>query len=75
MNKTRPGITRKQAVALFGSRKALQQALELKSHASIINWPENGLIPNEHYLRIRYQIRPEAFDEKGRLKPLYKKAA
>lgn len=60
-------ITRSQAVALYdNSVKALQSALGLRSHASIYMWPPDEPIPEVHYLRLRYQLKPEAFDADGR---------
>ena len=68
-------ITKEQAIALFGSRKALQATLGLKSHAAIVMWPDGEPIPDAHALRIRYQLKPEAFDAKGRIKPSHLKVA
>ncbi len=59
-------LTKTDAVALFGSVKALQEALGLKSHATISMWPA-GRIPRVHELEIRYRLRPEAFDAEGNL--------
>lgn len=60
-------LTKEQAIALFGSRKALQAALGLKSHASIAMWNDGEPIPEINELRIRL-LKPEAFDENGELK-------
>jgi hypothetical protein len=60
-------ITRAQAVALYdNSVRALQSALGLRSHASIYMWHPDEPIPEVHYLRLRYQLKPEAFDKDGR---------
>lgn len=58
-------ITKEQAIALFGSVKALQLALGLKTHSAIYMWKDGEAIPDNHYLRIRFQLRPEAFDAAG----------
>lgn len=60
-------ITKEQAIALFDSRKALQQALGLKTHSAISMWPDGEPIPSEHALRIRYELKPEAFDADGNI--------
>lgn len=61
-------ITKKQARELFGSVKELQAALGLKSHATISMWgSDDSPIPAIHDLRIRYVLKPESFDAKGRL--------
>lgn len=59
-------LTKTHAISLFGSRKKLQTALGLKSHASILMWGEN--IPQHHELRIRYELMPEAFNKDGSVK-------
>src|SRR5690606_6913604 len=58
-------ITKSQAIELYGSVKALQAALGLKTHSAIYMWPDGEPIPENHALRLRYQLKPEAFDEKG----------
>jgi hypothetical protein len=60
-------LTRSQAVRLFGSVKALQAALGLKTHSAVYMWPEHGAIPEVHELTIRYRLKPEAFDADGNL--------
>lgn len=60
-------ITKEQAIKLFGSVKALQTALGLKTHSAIYMWPNGEPIPENHALRIRYQLKPEAFDADGNL--------
>lgn len=59
-------ITKTQAVHLFGSVEKLRAALGLKNRQAIYQWPEDR-IPEKHFLRIRYELRPEAFDEQGNL--------
>lgn len=60
-------ITKEQAIRLFGSVKALQTALGLKTHSAIYMWPDGEPIPENHALRIRYQLRPNDFDAQGNL--------
>lgn len=62
-------LTRTQATSIFGSVKALQAALGLKTHSAIYMWPPDSPIPAEHALRIRYELRPDAFDASGQIKP------
>lgn len=59
-------ITKNQAIALFGSVKELQTALGLKTHSAISMWGDNP-IPEVHELRIRYELKPEAFNPDGSL--------
>lgn len=61
-------LLRHQAIHLFGSVKALQHALGLKTHSAIYMW-RGGRLPAEHYLRIRHELKPEAFDADGNLLP------
>lgn len=58
-------ITKEQAIALYGSVKSLQAALGLKTHSAIYMWPSGEAIPENHALRIRYELRPDAFDTAG----------
>ncbi|MFC4729499.1 hypothetical protein [Coralloluteibacterium thermophilus] len=62
-------ITRQQAIELFGSASALAEKLGYASRHAVYMWPKDGPIPSEPYLRIRYQLKPEAFDADGRLIP------
>lgn len=58
-------VTKEQAIALYGSVKALQFALGLKTHSAIYMWADGQAIPDYHALRLRYELRPEAFDADG----------
>lgn len=60
-------LTKSQAVELFGSVERLRVALGLKSRQAIYMWGDDR-IPEAHYLRIRYELKPEAFDESGAYK-------
>jgi hypothetical protein len=60
-------ITRQQAIDLYeGSVIALATALDCTRHA-IYMWPKVGHIPERPYMKIRYELKPEAFDAKGRI--------
>lgn len=62
-------ITRQQAFDLFGgSAQKLADALGYKSRHAVYMWPKSGPIPSEPYLRLRYQLKADAFDSEGRLK-------
>ncbi|HVI55457.1 MAG TPA: hypothetical protein VM621_10440 [Luteibacter sp.] len=60
-------ITKAQAIELFGTVEKLRAALGLKNRQAIYQWPHDR-IPANHFLRIRYELRPEAFDENGNLR-------
>lgn len=68
-------LTKEEAIELFGSVKELQAALGLKTHSAIYMWKDGEAIPEAHELRIRYQLKPKAFDAQGNLKPAAKKKA
>lgn len=59
-------ITKRQALSLFDSSSDLAAALG-RTPGAVSHWPIDGPIPREHALRIRYELRPEAFDGLGRL--------
>jgi len=65
-------LTRQQAIELFGSAVKLAEALGYTSRHAVYMWPKEGPIPNEPFMRIRYQLKPEAFKADGTLR---KKAA
>lgn len=50
-----------EAIALFGSVEALRAALGLKTRHAIYMWPDDKPIPEVHFLRIRHELKPEAF--------------
>lgn len=58
-------LTKAQAIELFGSVEKLRAALGLKTRQAIYMWGEN--VPRHHALRIRYELKPGAFDEQGNL--------
>jgi hypothetical protein len=60
-------ITRQQAINLFGSAVSLADALGYKSRHAIYMWPKDKSIPVAAFLKIRYQIKPEAFNAHGEL--------
>lgn len=68
----RPMLTRTQAVSLFGgSVQDLAKALGYTSRHAVYMWDKEAPIPESAYLKIRYQLKPEAFDAKGRLKKAF----
>jgi len=52
-------LSKQEAIALFHSAKALAGALGI-SKAAVSQWPE-AAIPENHDLRIRYELKPEHF--------------
>jgi len=55
-------ITKKQAVMLFGGTQAsLARALGLK-RAAISKWDDDA-IPDYWDMKIRYELRPECFED------------
>lgn len=61
-------ITRQQALALYdGSAVRLADALGYTSRHAVYMWPKDGAIPEGAYLKLRYQLKPECFDEAGAL--------
>ena len=63
-------LTKRQAITIFETRQKLADALGLKSVSTISMWGGGGddaLVPEVHELRIRYELRPDAFDADGNL--------
>jgi len=52
-------ISKAEAIDLFGSRKALAEALQISIQA-VGQWPDDK-IPEKQALKIRYTLKPEAF--------------
>jgi DNA-binding transcriptional regulator Cro len=52
-------ITKAEAVALYGSQTALAEALGIGKSA-VSQWPD-GPIKERHDLKLRYELKPEAF--------------
>jgi hypothetical protein len=61
-------LTRTQAIKLFGSAINLAGALGYTSRHAVYMWPKDASIPEAAFLKIRYQLKPEAFDANGNLK-------
>lgn len=61
-------ITRTQAIELFGSAIKLAEALGYKSRHAVYMWPKDGPIPELALKKIRYELKPKAFDRKGNLR-------
>ncbi len=65
-------LTRAQAVSLYGgSVEALAKALDYSSRHAVYMWSKEKPIPESAYLKLRYELKPEAFDTRGRLKKAY----
>lgn len=67
-------ITRKQAVGLYGNLTHLAKALGVTRQA-VYFWPEDGEVPEWVYIKLRYVLQPQAFNENGKLKAEFLKAA
>ena len=52
-------LSKQEAIALFSSAKELAKALGI-SKSAVSQWPD-GPIPDNHDLRIRYELKPEQF--------------
>lgn len=61
------GIFKKDAVSIYGTQQALADALGI-SRSAVAMWADNRPIPAEHALRLRYELKPEAFDKAGRIR-------
>ena len=60
-------LLKEQAIGLFGSVKGLRDALGLRTRSAIYMWKPGEPIPETHELRIRYELKPQAFDANGAL--------
>lgn len=60
-------ITRQQAIDLYGSAVLLADALGYASRHAVYMWPKKGAIPNEPYMRLRYELKPECFGVDGKV--------
>ena len=58
-------LSKHEAIALFSTAKALAAALGI-SKSAVSQWPD-GPIPENHDLKIRYELKPEHFG--GLVKP------
>ncbi len=54
-------ITKEKAIALYGTRTALARALGI-SKAAVSQWKDGEAIPEVQALKIRYILKPEAFN-------------
>lgn len=57
---TETRITKEQAVAHFKTQTALAEALGVTKGA-VSQWKDGEPIPENHALKLRYEIAPEAF--------------
>lgn len=53
-------VTKELALKLFGTPLELAQALGIE-RANVYMWKDGEPIPEKHALRIRYELKPEAF--------------
>lgn len=60
-------LTRQQAIDLYGSAAALADALGYASRHAVYMWPKDR-VPREPFLRLRYELKPDAFDDGGNLR-------
>lgn len=54
-------IIKEDAIALFGTQSALANALGITRQA-VCQWPDREPIPQEHALRLKYEIKPKKGD-------------
>lgn len=54
-------ISKEQAIELFGTQVALAEALGI-SQPAVALWKDGKPIPQKHAYRIRYELKPEAFE-------------
>lgn len=64
--RNRKTITRDEAIGLYGTAIDLAKALGYE-RAAVYMWPADA-IPELPYLRLRYELRPEAFKANGDLR-------
>lgn len=67
-------IRKETALALFGGVNQLAEALGITTEA-VYQWPKERPIPEAQALRIRYQIRPEAWRKSGQVDRRYFKTS
>jgi hypothetical protein len=58
---TKP-ILKEQAIAAYGTGVKLADALGITPSA-VYQWDDGEPIPNEHTLRLRYELKPEIFGD------------
>ncbi len=58
-------ITKERALELFGTPAELADALGIE-RANVYMWKDGEPIPEKHALRIRFVLKPEAFNRKRR---------
>lgn len=49
--------------------RELAKELGYGSRHAVYMWPKDGAIPERAVLKIRYELKPEAFDASGELRP------
>lgn len=55
-------LQKEVAIALYGNQSKLARALGV-TRAAVSKWEDNKPIPQAQALRIRYELKPEAFSE------------
>lgn len=56
-----PMITKAEAIASYGGNASeLAKALKIRPQA-VYQWPDDRGIPENHELRLKYELRPEVF--------------
>lgn len=60
-------MTKTEALTLFDGPTELAKALDIKPQA-VSQWEADRPIPRVHYMRLRYELMPEAFKKDGTLK-------
>lgn len=55
-------ILKKDAIAAYGTQQALADALGI-SRTAVTMWPADKPIPNEHRMRLQYELKPDVFGE------------
>ena len=66
-------ITRQQAIDLYGSVIELAKALGYASRHAVYMWDRDN-IPETPYMKLRYELKPEAFRADGSLRARAKAA-
>jgi len=61
-------ITKKQAIALYGSVPKLAAALGYKTRHAVYMWSKTGPIPENPFMKLRHELRPDAFKKNGEVR-------
>lgn len=66
-------IFKADVIRVFGTQQAAADALGI-GRTAVTMWSDDAPIPREHALRLRYEIRPDAFGVAPTSKPKRKAA-